>query len=581
MSAIKISKQLKLDFSLVADATAVFGRRGSGKSNTAGVIVEQCLKAGHQVVVLDPKNEWWGLQSSRNGQRKGHSIPVIGGPDGNLPLGENDGKAIAELLVQRRLPAVLCVQALPSKKAMQRFVTAFAEQLLVLKSDKKNRSPLLVVLEEARLFAPQRVAADQAKMLGAVQEIIRIGRSYGLGCLMVDQRPASVNKDLLTQIELLICHQVTGPHDKKALKEWIADNDSDDHGPEFLASLAGLGKGEAWFWSPARKLFQQTQVDLRKSFDAAATPDVDASYEPPRVLANVDIEKLKQVLGETVEKARENDPRELKKRIAQLEKEAIMLKRVSAPPDQDVIDQAVEKAVAENEKRWKKEFSSVRDSHRAAVDLLDQVRDLVTERKGTFADFVLLEDLEKESAGRKKRKSSGRPNWAPRNGRKTERAETSDEPTELRGGELKVMKCVAQYPEGASRKQITVNTAYKRSSRDTFINRLAAKGFVETDRGGSVTPTEEGIAALGSDYEPLPSGQELREYWLDQLSGGEHRVFQYLIEIYPRTATREEISDATDYKRSSRDTFINRLKNRNVIEIGSGFVGASEELFEG
>jgi DNA helicase HerA-like ATPase len=61
MTSIQVAKNLQLPAEFTGRRTAVFGISGSGKSNTAAVIVEQSLAAGEQVVLIDPK----GVASGR------------------------------------------------------------------------------------------------------------------------------------------------------------------------------------------------------------------------------------------------------------------------------------------------------------------------------------------------------------------------------------------------------------------------------------------------------------------------------------------------------------------------------------
>ncbi|MGH9421922.1 MAG: hypothetical protein ACRD3J_18240, partial [Thermoanaerobaculia bacterium] len=148
-------------------------------------------------------------------------------------------------------------------------------------------------------------------------------------------------------------------------------------------------------------------------------------------------------------------------------------------------------------------------------------------------------------------------------------------------GEKVVLTAIAPYPDGALRDQLTVLTGYKRSSRDTYIQRLASAGFVEI-QGNSLRATDAGIDALGSDFEPLPQGEQLQEYWLARLPEGERKILEPLIAAYPDAVSRESLEETTGYKRSSRDTYIQRLSSRRLVEnVGRGEVRASENLFEG
>jgi DNA helicase HerA-like ATPase len=81
--------QLPLDF--VTQTQAILAKRGVGKSYTASVEAEEMLKAGQQVVVIDPTGAWWGLKSSADGKHPGFSIVVFGGEHADVPLEETAG----------------------------------------------------------------------------------------------------------------------------------------------------------------------------------------------------------------------------------------------------------------------------------------------------------------------------------------------------------------------------------------------------------------------------------------------------------------------------------------------------------
>ncbi len=172
---------MRLPSELITETVAIVGRRGSGKTNTATVMVEELLEAGGQVVVLDPVGVWWGPKSSADGKKKGYPVVVLGGAHGDLPISEGDGKAIADWLVESGASAVIGLDGLDSRSAERRFITAFASQLYHRKRQSDRRTPLHVVLEEASLVAPQRVTAGDAAMLGAIQKLVRRGARDGSG----------------------------------------------------------------------------------------------------------------------------------------------------------------------------------------------------------------------------------------------------------------------------------------------------------------------------------------------------------------------------------------------------------------
>jgi DNA helicase HerA-like ATPase len=80
----------------------------------------------------------------------------------------------------------------------------------LLRRKKTARSPLMVVYEECQDFVPQRVAPDSARMVGALERLIKQGRNFGVGTTLISQSPQAVNKDVLNQTECLIVLQIDG-----------------------------------------------------------------------------------------------------------------------------------------------------------------------------------------------------------------------------------------------------------------------------------------------------------------------------------------------------------------------------------
>src|SRR5881396_3657223 len=128
-------------------------------------------------------------------------------------------------------------------------------------------SPRHLFIEEAPEFVPQRTkVALTAQCKEAVERLVRLGRNRGYGCTLISQRPATVGKDVLSQCENLFVLRTTGPHDRKALSEWIQAKASDAGLEKFLGDLAGLENGHAWFWSPHwLHTFEKIRVRPRKT----------------------------------------------------------------------------------------------------------------------------------------------------------------------------------------------------------------------------------------------------------------------------------------------------------------------------
>ena len=629
--ALTISPDLSLPRDIGTETIAVLGRRGSGKSNTGTVIIEQLAAAGQQFVLIDPKGEGWGLKA-RGAGGPGIDVIVFGEPEGDLPLREEHGETLAEFVVKSGRSVVLSLAGIDSDAAARRFVARFAERLYTLKKKPENHGPLMVVIEEAHLFVPQRVEGAQADVVSRLQRLVRQGRSMGIGVTLIDQRPASVNKDVLTQLELLICHQLTSPHDRKAIDAWIEANAEADQAAEFRKTLPTLQPGEAWIWSPAKlKLFVRVKVNPRATFDSGATPILgkDAAKRP--AMRDVNLDDLRGELERVVEEKKANDPAELKKKLAAAEKEvaglrsAVEAEKTTAPPPAKVETKTVEKHIVTDkqlerlsaaqdriEKRAEKFFEQLRPIVNALNDVLFGERDHIVELRKAVADLAARASAgippapaslsQARRFGIETRKDTplpaadwpGRPyddgqTWTVESraayeaslaARPKALTTSNNAPSDLPKGEQAVLTAVAQTPGGCTREQITILTGYKRSTRDAYVQRAREKGLVDQN-GDQIIATQAGIDALGSNFRPLPTGDALRAYWLDKLPEGERKCLAVVVDAYPAVVSRDTVTEATDYKRSTRDAYLQRLATRKLILSASNGVIASAHLFDG
>ncbi|HLE98025.1 MAG TPA: DUF87 domain-containing protein, partial [Candidatus Thermoplasmatota archaeon] len=76
--------------------------------------------------------------------------------------------------------------------------------------------PFMLVVEEAHNFCPERGLAI-AHSSDVLRTVASEGRKFGMGLLIVSQRPAKVDKNVLSQTNTQIILKVTNPHDLKAI----------------------------------------------------------------------------------------------------------------------------------------------------------------------------------------------------------------------------------------------------------------------------------------------------------------------------------------------------------------------------
>jgi uncharacterized protein len=595
VKSLRLSADLLLPLEAVTEKLGFLGRTGGGKSYAAQKLAEEMHAAGAQFVALDPVGIWWGLRLAKNGKDAGIAIPVLGGLRGDVPLEPSAGKVIADLVVDKGTSVVIDVSQFESDADKTRFATDFAARFFFRK--KASPSPVHVFIEEAQEFVPQNTMKGEERMLHAFHRMIKLGRNFGIGASLISQRPQEVNKKVLNQTELLFVFQLTGPQERKVVEGWIREKGIDE---DIAGELPKLKRGHPHAWSPAwLQISRVVAIGEKWTFDASSTPKVGAGQNV-RELAPIDIEKLGAEIKKSAERAKAEDPKELRRQLAerdrqirQLQSGKAVVQTVQKPVvDQAAIDRAVNSAVDKVHSLMRREAGNVRRmaarvnkiAHES-IELLDSAiatLDIEFLNTNNAKPGALLAPKEhgrnpassvvSQSGNRPEHRSAGHAGGGGR-----ERPATN--PSSLAKGEKAVLIAIAQYPDGAARDQLTVLTGYKRSSRDTYIQRLSAAGYIDASNG-LIQATDAGVEALGSDYEPLPQGEQLQAYWIDRLPEGERRVLEMLLDAYPSPVRRDDLDSLTGYKRSSRDTYIQRLSSRRLVEnMGAGQVRASKGLF--
>lgn len=272
-TAICISRTLALPKELATQSIALLAKKGSGKTYTACVLIEEFDRLRIPVVAIDPMGGMWGLAKAADGVAPGLDMTIIGGDHATKNLGPVE--EMVDYVMESRRTILFDLSHL-RRDEQRSFVTCFLREIYFRKS--KNKSPLHLVLDEADLWAPQATGGDDIgkQMRDAVEDIVRRGRQFGIGETLATQRPSVIHKNVLSQTQVLVSGQMTAPQDREAIDEWVKANGDEDRRDELLRSLPSLPRGTAWFWSPGwgGDIFQCVKVRKRRTFDSSSTPAV-------------------------------------------------------------------------------------------------------------------------------------------------------------------------------------------------------------------------------------------------------------------------------------------------------------------
>jgi DNA helicase HerA-like ATPase len=119
--------------------------------------------------------------------------------------------------------------------------------------------PFMLVIEEAHNFCPER-GFEKAVSSNILRTIASEGRKFGLGLLVISQRPARVDKNVISQCNTQIILRVTNPNDIRALSR----------GLEFMSSdieeeIKRIPQGVALLSSPSIEMPILVDVRVRRS----------------------------------------------------------------------------------------------------------------------------------------------------------------------------------------------------------------------------------------------------------------------------------------------------------------------------
>ena len=576
---LSLSDHLHLPVDAVTQTFAILGKRGSGKTTTATVLTEELLAAGQPVVVIDPLDVTWGLRSSRDGKAPGYAITVLGGDLADLPLDAASGAAIAEFVVEHHAPIILSLRHF-SLTDQRRFVTDFAERLYALKGKQTNRTALHLVIDEVDEFAHQRIPAGHERLFGAIDRIVRRGRSAGLGVTMISQRPAVIHKDILSQAEVLICHQTISPQDRKALEAWIESHDAHDQRSQFLSSISSLRRGEAWVWSPGwLDVFERVTIRDRQTFDSSATPKAGEAAATPKQLATVDLAQLEARIAATVEKAKADDPKELRRRLLESQQRIAQLEKAAGdhptvePQTVAVVSPAVREQVATLR-------GLVETSLHEVYTLVERVeRDVLREvltLDGLLA--VLPPAAPVVESANAARKSSVVPGIA--------KVQT---PANLARPQQRILSALLwgeTYLRAPSMARVQVAFLADASPRSSaYVNNLGAlrtAGLIDYPGPGIVSLTTPGRFAAQPDASTPQTSAELQAHICGKLPSPQARIVEALCDAYPIALSREALARQAQASATS-SAYVNNLgalRSLGLIDYPrQGYVQALPVLF--
>lgn len=150
-------------------------------------------------------------------------------------------------------------------------------------SDATRRHPIALFCDEAHLYIPANTSKsiDEASLVN-FERISKEGRKYGIGLVVISQRPSEVNRTVMSQSNNFIAMRLTNIDDQAVVKRLLPDSLGD-----YAEMLPILDVGEALVVGDASLLPSRIKVTRPTLKPRSAT--VDFWDEWANANTNVDI----------------------------------------------------------------------------------------------------------------------------------------------------------------------------------------------------------------------------------------------------------------------------------------------------
>jgi hypothetical protein len=574
----------------------VLGKTGAGKSSALRHIVEHLLSKGKRVCVIDPKGDWNGLKVSADGKGAGFPIILFGdfkevagkSIPADVPLNEYSGKPIAELVTSGNRPCVIGLRGW-TMAAMHRFWVEFASTFF-----NTNEGEIYLVVDEVHNFAPKGSLKGKegnvSNSLHWTNRLLSEARGLGAVMLIASQRPQKVHNDTLTACETLVAMRVIHKADRDAVDDWIKGNGDKDVSAEVLNSLAGMKRGEAYVWSPEVEFGpERLTFPMFTTYDSFAPPQLQKKISG-KDWATVDLDQVREKLAAVIEKAKAEDPRELQKKVRDLEGQIRKLENAKPAPAEKIETQVIEKPALTDAdfKRFEKALARLG----ADVDRVEKSRETI---EGVKLELEVklnqVRDSQNVPIDITEPRPAPRPVHAspPALPSPSERA-TRDLPTsdgDLSGPQLATLRAAARLQltgvVAPSLVQVAVvrGVSHTTGSFQDDVRKVVAAGYLERRPGSAVEVTAAGVKAAG-DVKAIRTLSEFIDFWYQHLPRPRADLLRQIVNAYPLQITREQLAASLNksHTTGSFQDDVRKLKKLGLVRFEPGSaVRAADLLF--
>lgn len=590
--SITIGAGVDLDVDrLISTRLLVQANSGGGKSWLLRRLLEQ-THGKVQQIVIDPEGEFASL-------RERYDYVLASRQGGDTLADPRTAKLLAERLLELGVSAILDIYELNPHERI-RFVRLFLEALV--DAPKHLWHPVLVVIDEAHVFCPEK---DEAESAGAVNALCSRGRKRGFCAVLATQRLSKLAKDAAAE-----CNN-------KLIGRTSLDVDMARAGDELGFSKAArlglrdLGDGEFFAFGPAMsRAVTRVTVGPVVTAHPKAGSRLAAVVPPPTDKVKALLPKLSDLPAEA--EAREKTVADLKAENASLRRD-LAEARKAAPKTEQVetpvltdADRELLQTVADRLIDLDAEMASGLQSSRLAEfqqaierAVLAAHRELFTAQQAAREAFAALlkeqgfdQVLEKLTL----HQPAVHPVSAPRPAPTGRPAVTpAPRPTVAPGRGLTVtapqqriinaINWAERYRLPVQKREKIAFLADASPKSSAYINNLGTlrtAGLIDYPQQGFVALTPTGRALAQVDSSDPSTSAELQRSICAKLPAPQARILTALCHVYPRPLTRAALAQQAAASVTS-SAFINNigaLRSLGLLDYPQqGVVVASPVLF--
>lgn len=538
MSKAKLGENISVDIEKLTETRMLIqANSGGGKSYAVRKLLEE-THGKVQQIVLDVEGEFGTLREKYDFILAGRGLDVEVNPKS------------AELLARKVLEfGTSIIIDLYELKAHDRslFVRNFVDALV--NSPKELWHPVLVLIDEAHIFAPEK---GESQAASAVIDLATRGRKRGFACVLATQRLSKLNKDVAAECLNKLIGRTSLDIDRKRASDELGFTSQRDS-----LNLRSLKPGQFYAFGPA--IGDEPKVgtiDRVETTHPKAGQRIGSKAPKPTSQILSVLKKLTDLPKEAEAELKDRD--QMRLRIQSLERDlktAQKTAKIETRVEQVIDEKSIKKAISVT----KKEMIQI---------LKDDLDKFSKEIRGRLAEF----DGPALSPPIQKITPTYKPSIQPVN----------HAPVEIEGRvfgacERKILGFLSIRPgEYFSKVQVGAMTGYSHGSGgfNNALSNLGQAGLILRRSGDlSLNPSADVSGLVDQTPHRL-------EDWISKLGACERKIYEHLLSNPDDPIQKDTLGGATGYSSGSGgfNNALSRLNTLGLIIRESGCVRLNPEV---